>query len=466
MAEETFEGGIYREGAVRIADRSGDQRLPIGDDGFESVMRRSLFVDKSMLAADVLDGNYKVTLFCRPRRFGKTLAMTMLKAFFELPPDGVSRAPLFEGLAVWDAKGGRYRKHQGVYPVVYLSLNDVKKANWDLAYGAIEGKMAAEYQRHAYLATSEHLSEWERSQFERIANYQGTRDDVESSLRQLALYLAKHHGRGVVVLIDEYDAPIMASRSNGYYREAVDFTKGWLTGALKDGGAALEFACLTGVQRIAKESVFSDLNNPGVDTPLSRHFDERFGFTREEVTALADYLGHPDKLDELKRWYDGYRFGDADIYNPWSVLNYFGNDCEPDVYWVNTASNAVIGDAVRSTREEDLRAVFTLLEPGGVVHRPLDMGVVFPESGLSGDALWSMLYLAGYLTTNDVDRPMDIIACGPCACPTTRSPACFEARSLSASARWRAARIGCAPCTRPWWRGMLTLWRRRSPISS
>ncbi len=407
MGEGVFENGVFRMDDVRILDRSGNRRLPIGDDGFERVSSRSVFVDKSLLVADVLDGNSMVTLFCRPRRFGKTLAMTMLRSFLETPIDGVNRSALFEGLAIWDAEDGRYREYQGVYPVVYLSLNDVKKESWDVAYGAIEGKVAAEYQRHDYLATSDRLNEAERAQFVRVRDANGSRDDVESSLRQLTLYLRKHHGRNAVVLIDEYDAPVMAARANGYYHEAVGFLKGWLTGALKDGGAALEFACLTGVQRIAKESIFSDLNNLTVDTPLNKHFDERFGFTEKETRALAVYLGHPHTSDELKHWYDGYRFGDADIYNPWSVLNYFGNGCEPGVYWANTASNAVVGEAVRSSGPDALQDVFQLLEPQGVVWRPLDMAVVFPESGLEGDALWSMLYLAGYLTTDDVEDPTD-----------------------------------------------------------
>ena len=212
----------------------------------------------------------------------------------------------------------------------------------------------------------------------------------------------------MVILIDEYDAPIMAAYNRGYYRQAVDFVKGWLTGALKDGGSALDFACLTGVQRIAKEPIFSDLNDLTVDTALDTESDERFGFTSLEVASLASYLGHPHKREELREWYDGYRFGDADIYNPWSVLNYFSKRCRPGVYWANTASNAVVGDAVRSADGEGLRDVYQLLQPGGVVWRPLDMSVVFPESGLTGDALLaSMLYLAGYLTTEDTEDPND-----------------------------------------------------------
>lgn len=219
MDKGSYEAGIYRMGDVRIMDRSAEKRLPIGYDGFETVADRSLFVDKSLLVADILGGNYPITLFCRPRRFGKTLAMTMLKSFFELPPDGVSRAPLFEGLAVWDAKGGRYRAEQGVRPVIYLSLNDVKKGGWEECYQTLEGKMAAEYQRHAYLADSAALSEDERLQFGRVSGKEGEYDDVASSLRQLALYLFKHHGRRVVILIDEYDAPIMAAYNRGYYRQ-------------------------------------------------------------------------------------------------------------------------------------------------------------------------------------------------------------------------------------------------------
>ena len=224
------------------------------------------------------------------------------------------------------------------------------------------------------MASSDALSPAQRSHFERIRALQGSRNDVESSLRLLCSYLQAHHGRGVVVLIDEYDAPIMAAHERGYYREGVDFLKGWLTGAIKDGGAALDFACLTGVQRVAKESIVTDLNNLTVDTALDRHFDERFGFTEEEVAALAEYLGHPHRYEEVKAWHDGYRFGDVDIYNPWSVLNYFGNYCEPGVYWANTATNTVVGDAVKSSDNDALCDVFALMQPGGQVCKPLDMG--------------------------------------------------------------------------------------------
>ena len=210
-----------------------------------------------------------------------------------------------------------------------------------------------------------------------------------------------------MVLIDEYDAPIMAGYEGGYYHEVVGFIKGWLTGAFKDGGAALDFACMTGVQRVAKESIFSDLNNVTVDTALDTASDERFGFTEQEVALLAEHLGVPHQREEVKVWYDGYRFGDADIYNPWSVLSYSAKDCRPGVYWANTSSNTPIGDAVRSLNSDALADVYGLLQPGGTVRAPLDFAMVFPEGGVTGDELWSLLYLAGYLTTEDVQDPTD-----------------------------------------------------------
>ena len=403
--------GIWAAPGARLIDRTGRKMLPIGRDGFVPAVQESVVVDKTMLIADVLDSGYTVTLFCRPRRFGKTLNMTMMRAFFELPPEtdpnARDLAPLFEGTEVWDADGGRYREHQGAYPVVHISFNTVKKQAWEAAYGVIKGIIAAEYARHAYLESSSALLEPDVALFRRIVA--GTATDAEwaVSLESLCRMLRAHHNKSVVLLADEYDAPVMAGYTNGYYDEAVDFFKGWLTGALKDGGAALAFACLTGVQRISKESIFSDLNNITVNTTLSSEFDERYGFTDAEVAALAAYLGHADCMTEAREWYDGYRFGKTDVYNPWSVLNYFKQDCAPGVYWLNTSSNSVVGSAVRAADARTLADLYSLTRPGGTVFEPLDLGVVFPDVGVRPDAIWSMLYLAGYLTTNDVMVPDD-----------------------------------------------------------
>lgn len=403
-------GGVYRYGEARIIDRTGRRRLPLGDDGFETACASSALVDKTMLVADVLDSGYKVTLFCRPRRFGKSLNMTMLKAFLETPPDGRSRAPLFEGTAIWEAGGGAYRTHQGAYPVVHLSFNSVKKLTWEDAYGALQGLLADEYGRHGYLEASAALSAADRAYFSRVASGSPDRPELERSLAALTRMLYRHHGARPVVLVDEYDAPVMAARSQGYYAEAVSFMKGLLTGALKDGGAALGFACLTGVQRISKESIFSDLNNLVVSTPLDARFDERYGFTGPEVSALAAHLGLSGCEREAAEWYDGYRFGNSDVYNPWSVVSYLERGCEPDVYWGNTSDNGALGELVRAADADTTAEILSLLEPGGSVWEPLDLSAVFPDGGLPGDAVWSMLYLAGYLTTDDTRSPNDPLA--------------------------------------------------------
>ncbi len=250
--------GIWTAPGARIIDRTGRKRLPIGDDGFERAASGSVLVDKTALIADVLDSGYTATLFCRPRRFGKTLNMTMLKAFLEMEPSGLADASLFEGTEVWEKDGGAYRPHFAAYPVIYLSMRTARGDTWEQTYGALKDTLA----------------------------------------RLLRIY----HNRPVVLLIDEYDVPVMAGYSapdGGYYREVITFLKCLLTGPLKDGGEVLAFACFSGVQRITKESIFSDLNNVTVSTALSTVSDERFGFTDPEMAALASYLGHVDCIDEV-----------------------------------------------------------------------------------------------------------------------------------------------------------------------
>ena len=335
----------------------------------------------------------------------------MMKAFFEAPgvydkaPDG-----LFDDTEIYGAQDGRYRKHHGAYPVVYINFNTVKKASWSATYEAIKGIIVREYDRHGYLAHSDRLSDLQKGLCKRILHGQASAAEYEASLEELCRMLSQHHRERAVLLVDEYDAPVMAGYSaanGGYYREVVEFLKAWLTGALKGGGDFLAFSCLTGVQRISKESIFSDLNNIAVSTSLSSDFDELYGFTGDEVAALATYLGFADCIDEAREWYDGYRFGTVDIYNPWSVLNYLKQDCTPGVYWLNTSSNSVVGASIRAANELVLGQPYGLARPGGAVVEPLDLGVVFPDVGVRADAMWSMLYLAGYLTTNDVAVPDD-----------------------------------------------------------
>ena len=409
-APSIYENGIYRVGDVRLSDLSGRKRLPIGNSTFITTVQNSVFIDKSMLIADVLDGPFTATLFCRPRRFGKSLNLSMLHRFLEIPspsdPAAMDTTPLFSGLAIWEGEEGYYRQHHGAYPVIRFSFNDTKGLEWETSYGMIAANIAAEYGRHRYVLEGD-VPENERATFERILSQSASEAEVRSSLVLLSHMLFRHHGARVVILIDEYDAPVMAGYTYDYYTEVVDFLKGWLTGALKDN-EALAFACLTGVQRISKESIFSDLNNLGVNTALNVVSDERYGFTDAEVAALAQYLGRGDAMAEARRWYDGYRFGAVDVYNPWSVLNFFQSGCVPDVYWGNTSGNGVLGDMVAGADADTLASLYALMEPGGAVEAPLDLSVVFPDLGVRPEALWSMLYLAGYLTTDDTSFPNDV----------------------------------------------------------
>lgn len=273
-----FEEGVFRKGDVRLSDRAGNKILPIGNDRFASVAETSVFIDKTMLIADVLDKGPAVTLFCRPRRFGKSLNLSMLQRFFEIPVGvdaGKSYAGLFEGLAIWDAHDGRYRTHQGTYPVVRFTLNNLKCESYQDFADEMTASVATEFRRHRLLADSDRLGAAERALFCRLESGQPGRGEAAQSLLTLTSLLALHYGKPAIVLIDEYDAPVMAAHANGCYDEVVSFLKRWLTGALKSNDA-LAFAVMTGVQRISKESIFSDLNNLQVDTPPERRFRRAF----------------------------------------------------------------------------------------------------------------------------------------------------------------------------------------------
>lgn len=422
MELEKVIDGVWKVPGARIVDRPGRRRLAIGYSDFVAASAAGALVDKTMLVADVIDSHHAATLFCRPRRFGKTLNITMLKAFFEASDaNGLSpeRAEaLFAGTDIWEAADGGYRAYQGAYPVVHVSFSTAKKLTWKDSLAEIRGLVAEEYLRHRYLREGNTpLSPEDVAYFDAIAGNRASDADFARSLAVLCRMLRDYHGRGVVVLVDEYDAPVMAGYTNGYYDYVVSFLKGWLTGALKDGGTSLAFACLTGVQRISKESVFSDLNNLYVSTPLGDEFDERYGFSDAETRALSEYLGYADCSAEAQDWYDGYRFGEQDVYNPWSIVNYLSRGCRPGVYWGNTSGNTVVGELVSSADADTLGNVYDLLEPGGTVCEPLDLGVVFPELGADGGALWSMLYLAGYLTTDDVADPSDELRLRPLRVP-------------------------------------------------
>lgn len=388
-----------------IVDMSGLRILPIGTDNFLDAVERGVYVDKSSLVADLLDSGYKATLFCRPRRFGKSLAMSMLRRFFEAPMGGKipDSRPIFEQLAVW-GRGERYRAEQGRYPVVAISLGDCGGLAWEECRAAIARHMVAEFRRHRYATELPGMDPDDRGRY--LLMCKGvSAEDLPGSLSFLVRALSDaHEGSGTVVLIDEYEHPVTQGHLRGYRNEAVAFMRDWLTGALKSN-ESLRLACLTGVQHVSRESIFSGLNNLAVNTPMSERFTEGFGFTEEEAARLAEHVGRSASVAEMRDWYDGYSFGGAPVYNPWSVLNYLDQGIA-QVYWVNTADNGVIGRLFERADSEQLAKLWGLAS-GGEVVEPLNLNTVFADLDRDPAAMWGQLYLAGYVTTDDVAFPND-----------------------------------------------------------
>jgi hypothetical protein len=397
--------GVVVTPGARLVDLSREMCTDTYSDSFRLVFSQGVFVDKSLLVRDVLRGA-QAKLFCRPRRFGKSLAMSMLKDFLECAPCGDPEArSRFERLDIWEADGGRWREHLGRYPVVALSLREADGSTWEDILAAITGLVADEFERHRYLLDGD-VSDERRDKFGRLAAGRPGPGDLASSLRFLTELLHARHGREAVVLIDEYDAPITNALAANAYGEAVAFMRPFLSGALKSNDH-LAKGVLTGVQRVSKESIFSGLNNVDVNTPLDQAADERFGFTQAEVEALAGYLGHPESVPALKEWYDGYRFGRADVYNPWSVLSFFAKGRAARPYWNNTSSNSILVRAAGSTDRPVRSGMLALLEPGATVSAPVDPNVAYGELDRNPSGIWSVLYMSGYLTTEDTNEGGD-----------------------------------------------------------
>lgn len=400
-------GSVEGAGAPHIVDNRGKKALPIGVENFDAVVRTGVYVDKTLLIRDLLDTvQGSTTLFCRPRRFGKSLAMRMLQCFFEAPVDGMipSKRHLFENLAIW-AQDEYYRSEQGAHPVIYLTLGGANGASWEEVRRRIANAVAGEYERHGYLYDKLLRFADQRSMFERLVVGQASDEELDRSLAWLSKLLHQYHGTETVILIDEYDRPITEGYLGGFREEATRFMRTWLTDALK-GTVDLRLACVTGVQRVSKESIFSDLNSLVVDTPLSERHAESFGFTEAEAEALARYMGLPEeKIAEMRAWYDGYCFGGIRAYNPISTLRYL-QDRAAQPYWTNTSGNAVVTRLFQRA-DQDLNAQLQTLAQGGVIEAPLNMQVVFGEIDSDTSAVWSQLYLGGYLTTDDIELPED-----------------------------------------------------------
>ena len=370
--------------------------MPVGVDNFrEMVSRDYYFVDKTNFIKELLDNKNKVTLITRPRRFGKTLAMRMLQEFFDINAAG---RDTFKGLNISRA-GEKYMQHRGKYPVIFFSLKDIATGNYQDALRDLCGKISDLYAEYGFLAESPALNEREKEYFLSVYNIadheQYGRDKWGKSLKMLTVYLWKHYGVKTILLLDEYDAPIQHAWEDGYYEDMIRFMRQFYSEVLK-GNDALEFAVLTGVLRVAKESIFSGLNNLKVCSVLSEDYSDIFGFTGQEVARMAADLQMEDKLPEIRAWYDGYSFGGSEIYNPWSVIMYFDAKCKPAPYWVNTSGNGIIKymlDRLDGRGREDLQS----LMDGNAISKQVQEGIIYEEIGSNADDLYTMLLTTGYL---------------------------------------------------------------------
>ena len=377
-------------------------KLPVGIDSFEKIRKNEFYyIDKTKLIEQLVETGGEVTLFTRPRRFGKTLNMSMLKAFLETGAD----VSLFEGLYIAENKA-LCDEYMGKYPVIFLSLKSVEGLNFEAAKYRITELIGREAQRFDFLLESDNLSDDEKLQYKAITGMQNGKfsmdeDILGSSIQILSYLLCRHFGQKAVILIDEYDVPLDKAFENGYYREMVSLIRGLFGMALKTNDS-LAFAVLTGCLRITKESIFTGLNNFKVLSILDPRFDEQFGFTDYEVKKILEDYGLASHFEETKEWYDGYHFGKADIYCPWDVMNYLRDlqndlNARPVSYWKNTSDNAIIRSFIDYTGAA-IRKKLEVLIAGGSICQKIEEDLTYDYLHSSEDNLWSILYLTGYLT--------------------------------------------------------------------
>lgn len=368
--------------------------LPIGSTNYKDVSEDYYYIDKTLMIKDLLDERVNIALFTRPRRFGKTLNMDMLRTFFEKTSEDTS--VFFQNKKIWQ-QGAKYTRHQGQYPVIFLSFKDAKQDNWQDMYEEIKETIKDEYYRHIELQDSSAIKD--KDYFTRVLRGEVTRAELARSILRLSDMLRQHYHKEVILIIDEYDTPIQSGHIKNFYDDVINFMRNLLSAALKDNR---NLACgfLTGILRVAKESIFSGLNNVRIYSVLDRKFSRYFGFTDGEVAEMASYYGVTEKLAEIKEWYDGYRFGDVEIYNPWSVLNYFDNDCIATPYWVNTSSNSVINEILDNINEETYRKLQGIVCQEDV-SSIVEANIIYPEIGDKPENIFGFLLMAGYLKAVD-----------------------------------------------------------------
>jgi len=373
------------------------KRILIGNSDFEYIISNNgYFVDKSLLIKEFFEDGNQVIVLPRPRRFGKTLNLSMIEHFFDIrKPDSVS---LFSEFNI--SKDKTFcEQNQNRYPVINITLKNVKGRNWEESFEIIKKKISELYQEHEYLLDSEKLNEAERRQFKMIFFREGGISDYGYGLSDLSKYLNKHFGQKTIILVDEYDSPIISGYTNKYYDEIIMFMQSLLGNAFK-GNDSLEKGLITGILRIARESLFSEFNNPGVYTILDPYFDDKFGFTEPETQKLLAYFGLQNNFEDVKYWYNGYHFGKTDrIYNPWSIINYATRHEQGfKPYWVNTGSDPLIKKRITEPGVDQTYDDLQKLISGEALKKTIDENFIFSDLEGNKRLLWTLLTFSGYLT--------------------------------------------------------------------
>ena len=370
--------------------------MPVGIEDFGDLIRKEYyFVDKTRFIRDLLDFQTPVTLITRPRRFGKTLTLSMLRYFFDMK-NGEENRELFRGLDI-ERAGEKYMREQGTRPVVFLTLKEVQRPTYASMLTMLASVLQEVYSCHRQMLNNSTMEESQAEYAGKILAGKGTEEELVVSLKRFMSYLEEYHGKKPILLLDEYDAPILSAWENGYYKECIDFMRGFLGSAFKTN-PSLGFAVLTGVTRVSKESIFSGLNNLKVCSVLSDAYCDIFGFTQGEAARLMEECGAGDKLQDLRKWYDGYRFGSVEIYNPWSVIRYVDEGCKFQRYWINVSGNSILKvllEHVDEKRREELHQLLQLGEAS--VEALVDEGTVYSDIREDENALYMMLLTTGYL---------------------------------------------------------------------
>ena len=380
------------------------KKIAIGVEDFKEIIDKDgYFVDKTLMIKKLIESQAKVTLFTRPRRFGKTLNQFMIRRFFEdectEKGEKVDNGYLFEGLKIAEC-GEEILKHQQQYPVIFLTLKSAKQPTYALAYMELKKRISEEYKRHRYVLQGEILTADEKARFEAISAIMDDDSLYTDALGFLSMCLAKYHGKSTFILIDEYDVPLENAYFRGFYDEIIDFIRSLFESALKTN-PYLEKSVITGCLRISKESIFTGLNNLETDSVLHTRFGDSYGFTQEEVEELLAYYGLSEQLEEVKKWYDGYLFNDFEIYNPWSILKYV-NDRKDHVtefalpYWSNTSSNSIVREMVGEA-DQKAKADLETLMAGGTIEKPVHEDITYGDIHQTQDNLWNFLFFTGYL---------------------------------------------------------------------